>query len=183
MRVALVHAGALFALAFAMLVAQSALAVVIPLSDWAPNLVLPMAIYLGVSQDVHLVRGALLSFVLGYLLDSFCGSPMGLQTFVVLASFLVARGTGLNLLIRGAAFQIVIMFVCSLVAGVSILALRAIFEPPSPFPLWGVLGTIYALVFGAIATALVSPPIFIVMRRLESLLTRRREESAAAGVE
>ena len=85
---------ALVALGFALLVAQAALGVLMPLHEWAPNLMLPIVIYLGVTHDVQVARGAAASFVLGYLLDTFCGSPMGLQTFVMVASFLIARESG-----------------------------------------------------------------------------------------
>ena len=88
-------------LAFALLVFESALASLIPFESVAPNLLLPIVIYLGVTHDVHLVRGAALSFILGYLLDSFCGSPMGLSTFVMVATYLLARGAGLRLFARG----------------------------------------------------------------------------------
>jgi rod shape-determining protein MreD len=169
---------AFIALGFVLLVLQAATGTMIPLDEWAPNLMLPIVLYLGVSHDVHVVRGAALSFVLGYLLDSFCGSPIGLSTFVMVASFLVARGSGLNLFMRGPAFQIALTFVFGVLAGVSILALRAIFEPPAPFPIAIVWETIYALAAGSIVTAIVAPGIFVIVRRLDGLVTRRREEAA-----
>lgn len=166
-------------LGFALLVAQAALGVLLPLQDWAPNLVLPIVIYLGVAHDVYIVRGAALSFVLGYLLDSFCGSPMGLQTFVMVATFMVARGAGLNLFMRGPLFQITMTFVFAVLAGGSILALRGIFEPPAPFPLGSATDTVLALSAGAGVTALLSPLLFAAVRRADGLVTRRHE--AASG--
>ncbi|MCC6873551.1 MAG: rod shape-determining protein MreD [Sandaracinaceae bacterium] len=167
--------------AFVLLVGQATAGMVMPLGDWSPNLLLPIVIYLGVSHDAQLVRGAAIAFVLGYLLDLFSGSPMGLQTFVLVASFLVARGTGLNLFGRGAFFQIALMFAFSLIAGVAILSLASIFEAqPPPFPLDAVFGTIFSLVAGSIVTAIASPVIFAAMRRIEALATRRRDESAAS---
>jgi len=166
-------------LGFLLLVQQAAVGVMVPLDEWAPNLLLPIVIYLGVAHDVHIVRGVSLAFVLGYLLDSFCGSPMGLQTFVMVATFLVARGAGLNLFMRGPLFQIALTFVFGVLAGGSILALRAIFEPPAPFPTGSVTDTVVALTAGAAITALLSPAIFLVVRRLDALVTRRREEAAA----
>lgn len=164
---------------FLALVLQAAVGVMVPLGDWSPNLLLPMVIYLGVAHDVHVVRGASLAFVLGYLLDSFCGSPMGLQTFVMVATFLIARGAGLNLFMRGPLFQIALTFVFSAVAGGSILALRAIFEPPVPFPIGEVEGTVVSLLAGAGATAVLSPALFLGIRRMDALVTRRREEAMA----
>ncbi|MCB9596800.1 MAG: hypothetical protein H6719_29020 [Sandaracinaceae bacterium] len=166
-------------LGFSLLVVQAALGVLVPLGDWAPNLILPIVIYLGVANDVHVVRGAMLSFALGYLLDSFCGSPMGLSTFVMVASFLIARGAGLNLFMRGPALQGLTTFVFGLIAGGCVLALRAIFEPQAPFPLNDATQTILGLVAGAGTTALAGPPIFALVRRLDALVTRRREETPA----
>ncbi|GAB5544340.1 MAG: rod shape-determining protein MreD [Sandaracinaceae bacterium] len=166
-------------LGFLLLVQQAAIGVMVPLDEWAPNLLLPIVIYLGVAHDVHIVRGVSLAFVLGYLLDSFCGSPMGLQTFVMVATFLVARGAGLNLFMRGPLFQIALTFVFGVLAGGSILALRAIFEPPAPFPTGTVSDTVIALTAGAAITALLSPLVFLTVRRLDALVTRRREEAAA----
>ena len=164
---------------FVLLVAQAAVGVLMPLEDLAPNLLLPIVIYLGVAHDVHVVRGAALAFVLGYLLDSFCGSPMGLQTFVMVATFLIARGAGLNLFMRGPLFQIGLTFVFAIVDGGSILALRAIFEPPAPFPVGSFGGTALSLAAGAGTTALLSPALFFGIRRVDALVTRRREEAAA----
>lgn len=164
---------------FVLLVLQGAVGVLIPLGEWSPNLMLPIVIYLGVSNDVHVVRGAILAFVLGYLLDIFCGINMGLQTFVMVASFLIARGAGLNLFMRGPLLQILTTFVFGLIAGGSILALRAIFEAPAPFALDGVGHTVYTLVAGAAATGLLAPPMFAAVRRIDGLVTRKREETPA----
>jgi rod shape-determining protein MreD len=169
---------AYIALGFFLLVIQAAVGVQLPLHAWAPNLLLPIVIYLGVAPDVHVVRGAALSFVLGYLLDSFCGAPMGLQTFVLVATFLVSRGAGLNLFMRGPLFQIALTFVAAALAGGTILALRAIFEPPMPFSAGGPLETGLSLGAGALATALVSPLLFLGVRRMDALLSRRRDEGS-----
>ncbi|MGE0785115.1 MAG: rod shape-determining protein MreD [Sandaracinaceae bacterium] len=161
-----------------LLVSQAAVGVLFPLNDWAPNLVLPIVIYLGVANDIPVVRGAALSFVLGYLLDSFCGSPMGLATFVMVASFLIARGAGLNLFMRGPLLQSVITFAFALAAGGAVIALRAIFEPPAPFPLESVTDTVVALVLGAAVTGAFASPLFVLIRRIDALLVRGREEVA-----
>ena len=164
---------------FVLLVLQAAFGVLWPLGEWAPNLALPIVIYLGVTNDVHLVQGAILSFLLGYLLDSFSGAPMGLETFMMIASFLIVRGAGLNLFMRGPLLQILTTFVLAVIAGGSILALRGIFEPPAPFPLDTVTPTGISLVTGAITTALCAPLLFALIRRLDALVTRRRKETPA----
>lgn len=171
---------ALIGLGFALLVLQAAVATLVSVYSFAPNVVLPMVIYLGVSHDVHLVRGAALSFVLGYLLDSFCGSPMGLQTFVLVATFILSRFAGLRLFLRGPLFQITLTFVVGVLAGGTILALRAIFEKPTLFPSTGSWSTIVTLLGPALATALIAPLVFVAVRRVDGLASRRRDERVAA---
>lgn len=166
-------------LGFALLVVQAAVGALVPLGAFAPNLILPIVLFLGVTPDVHVVRGAALSFVLGYLLDSFCGSPMGLSTFVMVATFLVTRGAGLNLFMRGPLFQIALTFAFGVLTGGAVLALRAIFEPPAPFPIGAVTHTGVSLIAGSAVTAVLSPLLFFGVRRVDALVTRRREEAAA----
>ena len=67
----------------------------------------------------------------------------------------------------------------SLIAGGTVIALRAIFERPAPFPAGTVGEGVLSLVVPAITTALISPLVFLAVRRLESVSVRRREERAA----
>ena len=171
---------ALIALAFALLVMQAVLASLVPIHAWSPNLLLPIVIFLGVSHDVSLPRGALLSFVLGYLLDSFCGSPMGLSTFVLVATFLLSRVAGLRLFFRGPQFQIPLTFAVGALAGGAVVALRAIFERPPPFPIEELSSTALRLVAPAAVTAVLSPFIFAIVQRIENIHVRGREEAVTA---
>ncbi|HTJ80975.1 MAG TPA: hypothetical protein VL400_04605, partial [Polyangiaceae bacterium] len=75
---------AFLALGFALLVIQSNLYRLIDLlhvSGATPSLLLPLVVFMGV-HEYSIARGAALSFVLGYLLDLFAGSPVGLFTFI-----------------------------------------------------------------------------------------------------
>ncbi|MFI5306293.1 MAG: rod shape-determining protein MreD [Polyangiales bacterium] len=172
----------LIAFGFVLLVVEAAVATRVPIYGVAPNLVLPIAIYLGVSAEVELVRGALISFALGYLLDSFCGNPMGLQTFVLTASFMVARGAGLRLFPQGTLFQILLIFLMALAFSATVFALRAIFEQPQvPGLRTSAADTLSPLLWSAAATAFVSPAIFAVTRRIDSLGAPKREERTVSG--
>lgn len=167
-------------LGFLLLAAQSALTAWLPLDPFFPHLLLPITIYLGVATEISLIRGAILAFVLGYLLDSFCGSPLGLQTFVLVATFIAARSAGLRLLLRGAGFQMALTALVTLCAGAAVMALRAIFERPSPFPVRGVGVMVRGLVFQVVATALVAPPVFAMARRVHDWTLQRRDEKGVA---
>lgn len=161
---------------FFLLIVQTAVAMLLPMYDYAPNLLLPIAIFLGVSPEVPMVRGTSVAFALGYLLDSFSGSPMGLHTFVMTASFMVARGAGLRLFPQGPAFQILLAFLMAFAFGATVLALRAIFERPSlAIGEPSLQTTALSLVQPALATAIVSPLVFAGVRRIESTGGKRRE--------
>ncbi len=164
-------------LGFALLVVQSTVSTLVPTHLVAPNLLLPIAIYLGVSHDVWIVRGAFLSFLFGNLLDAFSGNPLSsLQTFALVATFIVSRFAGLRLFLRGPVFQVTLTFVVTLLAGGTILALRTIFEKPAPFPAGTPTSTALTLVAPAFTTALVSPLVFLAVRKIDALVSRRREE-------
>jgi rod shape-determining protein MreD len=187
------------AFGLALLVAQAAIAAFVPLHPFAPCLLLPIVIYLGVDPDVELLRGVALAFVLGYFGDEIGGVPTGLTTFVLVATFLATRGAGIRLVLRGAPFQIGLTFAISIVASGTMLALRAIFQPPEAFPLVmppaGPIGALFRLFLGegsrignpvalastmiasALATALAAPLVFAVVRRIEKISQRTRRSA------
>ncbi len=86
---------AIVGLGFSLLLVQSILGSVLTIHPFSPHLLLPIVLYVGVAPDVPLVRGAFVSFLLGYLLDLFSGNLMSLQTFICVATFVLARGAGL----------------------------------------------------------------------------------------
>ncbi|MCB9617026.1 MAG: rod shape-determining protein MreD [Sandaracinus sp.] len=166
---------AVVALGLGLLVLQSVFVDLVSLHPFAPNLILPIVLFLGVAPDVPLVRGALLAFTLGYVLDVFSGNRMGLETFVCVATFMAARGAGLRLFLRSPSFQMALALVVSLLAGGTTLALRAIFSTPAPFPGGDALGTALLLGASSIATAICAPVVFALVRRIELRIGRRRE--------
>lgn len=150
-----------------LLVVQSSLVQALIRPPMEPQLMLPVVIYMGVSQHMRIVRGATLSFVAGYLLDLFCGSPLGLQTFVLVASFLIARAARVRILLRGPLFQMGITFVFGLMAGAVVLAIRTIFEKAAFVPMPSAWSLSVQLLGSAAATALVAPFLFLIVRRME----------------
>ena len=192
------------AFGLALLVAQAALATFVPLHPFVPCLLLPIVIYLGVDPDVALLRGAALAFVLGYFADEIGAVPTGLTTFVLVATFLATRGAGIRVVLRGAPFQIGLVFVVAIVANGTMLALRSIFQPPAAFPLVmppaGLLGWFVrafagegsrvgsavtiatTMIAAALATGLAAPSIFAVVRRIERIAQRKRRSAAAESV-
>ncbi|MEM7449162.1 MAG: hypothetical protein AAF355_13050 [Myxococcota bacterium] len=165
-------------LGFILLVLQSTIATLVNVHWVTPQVVLPIVIWQSISSDVHLVRGAFASFALGYLADSFCGNLMSLHTFVMVATFTVVRGAGLRLFFRGPAYQVVLTFAVGVLALGTMLALRAIFEKLPPFSTEGQWSPFWGLLADVSVTAFLAPLCFSAVRRADTLVNRRKEESA-----
>jgi rod shape-determining protein MreD len=170
----------LLALGFLLLAASSALGAVLDIGLLMPTLTLPIVIYLGMVVDVSLARGALLSFALGLLADSFSGNAMGPMTFVHEAIFLVTRGAGFRLLMRGRVSQVLITSFAALVSAVTVVALRSIFRSGGvPFDATNYRHMLVAVIAPALSTGAVSPFVFQLVRGVDSF--RRREDTAVLG--
>jgi rod shape-determining protein MreD len=159
-----------------LLLLQVAWAALAPTPALSPYLLVPLVIYLGVSQDVHVVFGASIAFVLGYFLDGLSGYSLGAQAFVLVATFMTARGAGLRLFLRGPLFQVLLTFVAALAWGAALVALRAVFEPPTVFPAPAGWSTYLALVWPALLTAALAPLVFVAVRRLDGAFLHRRDD-------
>jgi rod shape-determining protein MreD len=126
-----------------------------------PSLVLPLIVFMGV-HEYSIARGAGLAFVLGYALDLFAGSPVGLFTFVSTTIFVLSRAAGVRLAAQTVLTQLALAFVFALIEGATVLVLLAIFgkNPYSP------LALLALVVPHAAATAVVSPIVFRIAERL-----------------
>jgi hypothetical protein len=103
---------------------------------------------------------------------------MGLFTFVHEASFLVARGAGVRLIVRGHLSQMLITALAAGLSSATVIALLRIFRPASRAAMSSPAHAALAVLASALATGLVSPLVFQLARRVDSL--RRREEGAPA---
>ena len=169
----------LLVFAFLLVAFQAAVGTVLDLGVLMPNLLLPVVIYLGMAPDISLPRGAIMSFIMGLMIDSACGNAMGLMTFVHVATFLVARAASFRLLMRGRFSQVLITALTALIGSITLVALRAIFRPPFSFHAISTRHLLVALLSPALATGALAPFIFLFVRRIDGL--RRREESAAVS--
>lgn len=120
---------AFLALGFALLVVQSHMFRLIDalhVSIATPSLLLPLVVFMGV-HEYSIGRGAALSFILGYLLDVFASAPVGLFTFISVATFVVARIAGVRLAAQTLLTKVALAFVFSLLESIIVVALTAIF--------------------------------------------------------
>ncbi|WP_438019522.1 hypothetical protein WMF18_10795 [Sorangium sp. So ce315] len=126
-----------------------------------PSLLLPLVVFMGV-HEYSIARGAALAFLLGYLLDLFVGAPVGLFTFITVATFVVSRAAGVRLAAQTLLTKIALAFVFGLVEGVLIVILTAIFGGDAARP------RALALLVAphAISTALFAPLVFRLAERV-----------------
>lgn len=159
--------------AFLLLVLQSSFAHLVPWDMFVPNAALTVVLYMGL-HDHDLGRGAIVSFSIGYMMDAFAGSPIGLFTFVSVAVFLISKLAAWRLFLQGWIFEIILAWFLVLVAGGVVLAIRALFDQD-----FGSLLS-HAKIVGlrAGATALVAPFVFAGMRWIEQFsVTAKRNAS------
>lgn len=133
----------------------------IEIAGITPSLLLPFIVFMGV-HEYSLARGAALSFALGYLLDVFAAAPVGLYTFTSVAIFVVSRVAGVRLAAQTVLTKIALAFVFSLLEGLIIVILTAIFGGDSARP-----RALAALVLPyALSTAIFAPFVFRVAQRV-----------------
>ena len=128
-----------------------------------PALVLPLILFMGV-HEYSLVRGALISFVIGYVTDVFGIAPVGLYTFTYVGTFVLARAAGVRLAAQTMWMQVLLAGAFALLQGIMVLVLLAIFGrdpwvPKSLYPL---------MLPHAIATAAVAPLVFRIAEALHT---------------
>jgi cell shape-determining protein MreD len=133
----------------------------VPVPGLTPSLLLPLVVFMGV-HEYSVARGAALSFLLGYLLDVFAAAPVGLFTFITVATFVTSRAAGVRLSAQTLVTKIALALAFALVEGVLIVVLTAIFGGDAARP-----RALALLVLPhALATASVAPFVFRVAERI-----------------
>lgn len=170
-------AASIIAFGFLLLVAQSTFAAAVPFDLIVPNAALAIVIYMGL-HGYNAGYGAIISFVIGYLMDTFAGSPLGLYTFATVAVFLLSRIAALRLFLKGWIFEIVLTLVWAAVSGILVVLVRGLFDQDFR----SLLTHLKIVFFRAAATAVVAPLVFRVMAWLERVTARRKAEGKAFRV-
>lgn len=138
----------------------------LPLPGLTPSLILPLIVFMGV-HEYNFARGAALACVFGYGIDLFAAAPVGLFTFVSVATFVLARAAGVRLAAQHIITQVPLALVFSVVQSVMVLVLLAIFgkNPHGPRDM-------LALVLPhAVSTAVFSPAVFAIASRIHQATT------------
>ena len=126
-----------------------------------PSLLLPLVVVMGV-HEYSMARGAALAFTLGYLLDVFVAAPNGLFTFITVATFIVSRAAGVRLAAQTLLTKLALAFVFSLLQGILVVILTAIFGGDAARP----RALALLVPTHAIATAIFAPLIFSLAERV-----------------
>jgi rod shape-determining protein MreD len=138
-----------------------------------PSLVLPLILFMGV-HEYSALRGASVSFVLGYATDIVGIAPVGLYTFTFVAVFILGRAAGVRLAAQTLMMQVALALGFALVHSVMILVLLAIFGGNAYVP-----RALYKLILPhVLATGLVAPLVFRLAERLHSATVTGSRETA-----
>jgi rod shape-determining protein MreD len=141
-----------------------------------PSLLLPLVVFMGV-HEYSLRRGALLSFALGFLLDVLAAAPTGLYTFSSVAIFVVARVAGVRLSAQTVVTQVALAFCFSLLEGLVVVILTAIFGGDAARP-----RALARLVLPhALATAALGPFVFRLAQRVHQVTMTMPRPTEVSG--
>jgi rod shape-determining protein MreD len=155
------------ALAVAAVVAmllQTTVFAALPRVPVVPNLVLVLAVYLGARH--HGVGGVCGAFLLGYFLDTFSGTVLGLHAFALTAVYAAVYLIARNLWMQTGLPVMAVVFVAACVGELAMLVLATLVAAGAP--LWQQV-VWYGLIEAAV-TALLAPAVFAFVGRERQLL-------------
>jgi rod shape-determining protein MreD len=89
----------------------------LPLGMLAPNLVLILAVDLGMKH--HGALGAMLAFGMGYAIDSFAGTHLGLNAFMLTLIYVIAYGISRYLISTSTAIGVILVFIGAILTGLA----------------------------------------------------------------
>jgi len=119
-----------------------------------PDLILILCVYLGLHE--HNIGGAAGAFLLGYLLDSFSGSLVGLHAFAMTSVYLVVYLVSRRLWMDNTLSGVAMVFLGSLLKGVAIVLALAAYLSIDRMS-FGVAQTLFA---EALLAAALTPVVF-----------------------
>jgi rod shape-determining protein MreD len=159
-----------------LLVLQSALWRYLPFDTVSPDLWAVFAVYLGLhAQEGRGPSAVGAALALGFVFDALAGAPSGLFGFASAFLALVAVSLSKRLLLRGRLAVGGAGAVASVVGALAILALMTVEGGPVVLN-WRL---IWLLVLQAVMTALFTPGIFWLLRRVEARTDRQRARDLA----
>jgi rod shape-determining protein MreD len=159
----MIDSAVLLLLGFFLIIIETTLFRLIPLGLLKVDFLLSVTIYLGFYRSPF--KGNLLSFIFGYLLDTFSGSPMGLYAFLRVLSFSLSRLLSKKIFIEAIPAQMGVVFTLSIFDSLAMLIITKAIGMEIPE-----LDVVFIEILRqAIILLLISPFLFILLRKLERL--------------
>ena len=145
---------ALAVAAVAAMLLQTTVFRALPLVPIVPDVLLVLAVYLAIRHQT--ASGALGAFVLGYFVDTFSGTLLGLNAFTLTAVYLGVHGVARHLWLERGLPLMIVVFCAALARDVAAIALLATLAARAP--VWQ-----HVLRYGfleAAAAAVLAPAVF-----------------------
>lgn len=157
-----------FLAAIFVLLLQTTLLHLLPISPVVPDLTLVLCVYLGLYHPT--VGAALGAFLLGYSIDIVSSRIIGLNAFAMSLVFLTVYLSSRAIWLQNPLVSSLVVLLASLVKGAALVLVSAIFVSIEGF--W--IGAGWYIIREALLAALLAPVVFAVLRRGENYVDRFR---------
>jgi rod shape-determining protein MreD len=157
-----------FLAAIFVLLLQTTLLHLLPISPVVPDLTLVLCVYLGLYHPT--VGAALGAFLLGYSIDIVSSRIIGLNAFAMSLVFLTVYLSSRAIWLQNPLVTSLVVLLASLVKGAALVLVSAIFVSIEGF--W--IGAGWYIIREALLAALLAPIVFALLRRGESYVDRFR---------
>jgi rod shape-determining protein MreD len=157
-----------FLVAIFVLLLQTTLLHLLPISPVVPDLTLVLCVYLGLYHPT--VGAALGAFLLGYSIDIVSSRIIGLNAFAMSLVFLTVYLSSRAIWLQNPLVSSFVVLLASLVKGAALVLVSAIFVSIEGF--W--IGAGWYIIKEALLAALLAPVVFALLRRGESYVNRFR---------
>ena len=157
-----------FLAAIFVLLLQTTLLHLLPISPVVPDLTLVLCVYLGLYHPT--VGAALGAFLLGYSIDIVSSRIIGLNAFAMSLVFLTVYLSSRAIWLQNPLVTSFVVLLASLVKGVALVLVSAIFVSIEGF--W--IGAGWYIIREALLAALLAPVVFALLRRGENYVDRFR---------
>ena len=157
-----------FLVAIFVLLLQTTLLHLLPISPVVPDLTLVLCVYLGLYHPT--VGAALGAFLLGYSIDIVSSRIIGLNAFAMSLVFLTVYLSSRAIWLQNPLVTSFVVLLASLVKGVALVLVSAIFVSIEGF--W--IGAGWYIIREALLAALLAPVVFALLRRGENYVDRFR---------
>jgi rod shape-determining protein MreD len=157
-----------FLAAIFVLLLQTTLLHLLPISPVVPDLTLVLCVYLGLYHPT--VGAALGAFLLGYSIDIVSSRIIGLNAFAMSLVFLTVYLSSRAIWLQNPLVSSLVVLLASLVKGAALVLVSALFVSIEGF--W--IGAGWYIIREALLAALLAPVVFALLRRGENYVDRFR---------